>query len=243
MIDSHAHLDDKKFNKDREDVIQRAKEVLNCVLNPASTPASNQKIMSIWSQYPDFIYPCYGVDPISELRHGREDIMEWISERKEVRAIGEIGLDYHWSQEREVQKKNFVDWLRFASEIMKPVVIHLRKSLDDGLEILERYADIPVVIHCFSGNQTHLKKAVDNGFFVSFATNTLLFKNKYTALVKKCPLEHMLLETDSPFLWSGRNEPANVSKLYEFVSETKGESFIELERVIDNNFYRVFGRV
>ncbi len=242
MIDSHAHLDDRKFNKDRNEVIQRAKSVLNCVLNPASTPASNHKIARIWSEFPDFVYPCYGVDPISELRHGKKDTMEWIAGRKEVRAIGEIGLDYHWSPDKDTQKKNFLEWLEFASEIRKPVVIHLRKSLDDGLEILERYANVPVVIHCFSGNQTHLKKAIDNGFYISFATNALLFKNKYASLIKKCPLEHMLLETDSPYLWNGRNEPANVSKLYEFVAEIKGESFIELERVIDNNFYRVFGR-
>jgi TatD DNase family protein len=223
-------------------MIERARSVLKCVLNPASTPSSNQKIAEMWKQHPDFIYPCYGVDPISELKHGRENIMEWIAQREEVRAIGEIGLDYHWSRDKDTQKKNFIAWLEFASEIGKPVVIHLRKSLDDGFDILEKHAGSSVVIHCFSGNQTHLKKAVDNGFYVSFATNALLFKNKYLPLIKKCPLEHMLLETDSPYLWKGRNEPANVSKLYEFVSEIKGESFIELERVIDNNFHRVFGR-
>ena len=242
MIDSHAHLDDRKFNKDREDVISRARESLKHVLNPASTPQSNKKIQEIWSAHRDFIYPCYGVDPISELRYGRQDIMEWISEQKEVKAIGEIGLDYHWSQDRETQKKNFIEWLEFANELGKPVVIHLRKSIDDGLDLLEKYSNVDVVIHCFSGNQEQLRRCVDNGFFVSFATNAILFRNKYMKLIERCPLENMLFETDSPYLWRGRNEPQNVRELYELASEIKGERFIGLERLIDNNFYKVFGR-
>lgn len=240
MIDSHCHLDLKEFDKDRTTVIEEAKKAnVSLIINPASDFASNDRIARICQDYAGYLLPCAGIDPISCLKDER--IGELDKYLENCIAVGEIGLDYYWSRERERQLLNFVRLIDIAKDYNKPIIVHAREAIEDTLRTLEKTHAEMVILHCFSGDEEDAKRAADNGFYMSFATNVCYRGSK--SLIKDVSLSNILVETDSPYLHpmqQGRNEPKNVVQALEFVAKAKEMSLEELERITESNTRKAF---
>jgi TatD DNase family protein len=254
-IDSHAHIEGKEFDADREAVIQRALdtgiETIVCVGNGEVAADSHAAAFRIAEQYP-FIYTTVGVHP-HEARLLDDNLyaqlME-LSQHPKVIAWGEIGLDYHYDNSpRDVQREAFRRQLRMACERGLPVSIHTREAEADTLAILdEEWKDSGLggVIHCFTGTRSFAEAAVDRGFYVSFS-GVVTFKKaeELRETARALAVDRILIETDSPFLapvpYRGkRNEPAYVVETARALSEIRGMSLVEIARQTADNFKRLF---
>ena len=248
MIDAHCHLDDRAFNGIVPETVERAKKSgVKAVVNSSSSFGSNEKTLGLADEYKGYVFACCGLDPVSCLKDGRkEEIAGFIRENaKKVSAIGEVGLDYHWEQRREEQIENLRFFMGLAEELGKPLVIHTRESMEDTLKALKK-CQVPVMIHCFSGDERDASECVDRGYMLSFNTNSCFLKGR-KSLIKQVPVEYMLAETDSPYNHPDRkklNEPANVRRVIELIAEAKETGFDEAEKSTDSNamkFFRIKG--
>ncbi|MGL4606995.1 MAG: TatD family hydrolase [Eubacteriaceae bacterium] len=252
LIDSHAHLDDEKFDIDREAVLKRAKENgVEFIINPASDEGSSRRGIALSKKYP-MIYTTVGIHPhdakdyVSE-KHG-ELLREW-GRIEKVRAIGEIGLDYHYDfSPREVQKVVFVEQMNIAKEVGLPIVIHNRESMEDMQRILKEHFDPAYggVMHSYSGSVEMAKVFLDMGLYLSIS-GTLTFKNarKLPEVVKIVPLDRLLVETDSPYLTpiphrGKRNEPSYVSFVAKEIARIRGMTPEEVGEITSENAKNFF---
>ncbi|MFH0987120.1 MAG: TatD family hydrolase [Candidatus Micrarchaeota archaeon] len=248
MIDTHAHIDDKQFNPDRAEVLERAKQSeVRAVINPASSFSSNERALELSKQYKGYLFAMAGLFPTAYLKEPEKlPLVEQFIEKhkKEIIAIGEVGLDYFWSKtgpEREKQKACFARFIEIANETNFPIVIHARDSIDDCLQMLAK-AGHTVIMHCFTGNREQAKQCVDRGYWVTMDTNCC-FSSKNKSLIKHVSLDYLLAETDSPYNHperKGRNEPANIRQLYELIAKEQGVEFSEIESRLDKNAAKAF---
>jgi TatD DNase family protein len=254
-IDSHAHIEGKEFDADREAVIQRALdagvETIVCVGNGEVAADSHAAAFRLAEHYP-FIYTTVGVHP-HEARLFDDNLyaqLMKLSEHPKVIAWGEIGLDYHYDNSpREVQREAFRKQLRMARERGLPVSIHTREAEADTLAILDeewKGSGLGGVIHCFTGTPAFAAAAVDLGFYVSFS-GVVTFKKaeELRETARSLPLDRVLIETDSPFLapipYRGRrNEPAYVVETARAIAELRGVAAQEIGRATSENFDRLF---
>lgn len=240
MIDSHCHLDAKQFDKDRKQVIGAAKKAgVKLIIDPASDFASNERIAKIGKEFTGYVLPCAGIDPISCLRENKINALEKYLES--CVAVGEVGLDYYWSKEKEQQIENFKRFIDIAKEYEKPLIIHAREAMKDVLDIIEKKHVELAILHCFSGNKPEAKKAEDLGYYISFATSICYRDSK--SLIKDISLSNILVETDSPYLSptrSGRNEPKNVRQALEEIAQVKELPVDELDRITERNTRKAF---
>jgi TatD DNase family protein len=245
MIDSHCHLDAAEYNKDVAEVVERARKIgVKAVVNPASTFASNQKALSLSEQFPGFIFSCAGLDPVHCLKENKvEGAVAFCREHRDgIVAIGEVGLDYYWSKDRDAQKENFRTFIRLASEMEKPLVVHARDAMADCLAVLEEERARNVVLHHFEGTQAEMLEATGRGYFISFATNICYSDSK--SLIKTVPLDYLLVETDGPYLHplrQRRNEPANVGFAIERIARQASLEFGAVEALTERNARKAFG--
>jgi len=257
LIDTHCHLNFHKYNDDRDDVLQRAKEAgVNRVIIPAIDLESCQEAIALSEQY-DGIYVAVGLHPNSTL--GFEEtllnqVREWASHEKVI-SIGEIGLDYHWDKSpKDVQRKAFEQQLALASELELPVIIHNREASDDVLDVLESWVttlpdslkDRPGVLHSFSAPPEIAERALEIGFYLGF-TGPITFKkaDDLRDIVKTVPLNRILVETDGPFLtpepYRGkRNEPAYVQYMTEKLAELHNISYEKMAQQTTANAETLF---
>ncbi len=254
-IDSHAHLEGREFDPDREAVIQRAieagVEIIVCVGDGEVAADSHAAAFRIAEQYP-FIYTTVGVHP-HEARLLDDNLyakLMDLSQHPKVIAWGEIGLDYHYDNSpRDVQREAFRKQLRMARERGLPVSIHTREAEADTLAILGdewKGSGLGGVIHCFTGTRAFAEAAVELGFYISFS-GVITFK-KVEALretARSIPVDRILIETDSPFLapipYRGRrNEPAYVIETARVIGDLRGIESGELGRQTSENFKRLF---
>ena len=249
LIDSHCHLDWKSFRQDLPKVIKRAK---NNQVMAAITSTIGEEIndtLRIVKKFPKFVFYTLGLHPPRATDQTFEMTKKLIfKHQQELRAIGEVGLDYHWVKEERQRKKQqeiFIKCIKLAAELEKPLVIHVRKADDDALRILEENINQSqkVMLHCFSGNSEHLKQALKNKFIISVPTsvvNRKVHKNSG----KRTPLDSMVLETDAPFLspvpTNQRNEPANIKISCQRVAELKDVSFNEVAEKTTRNAINFF---
>jgi len=240
MIDSHCHLDAKRFDKDRKTVVESAKAAgVKLIIDPASDFSSNEKIARIAKEFKGYVFPCAGIDPISCLRENR--ITEIEKYLDDCVALGEIGLDYYWSRDKCAQTLNFERFIGMAKEYEKPLIIHAREAMKDALEILARKHVETAILHCFSGDKSDAKKAEDLGYYISLATNICYGDSK--SLIKDISLSNMLVETDSPYLHperKGRNEPKNVALGIDYIASVKELSAGEIEKITERNTRKAF---
>lgn len=252
LFDTHAHFDDKKFDVDRDDVLKSLKNYgVTNIVNVGSSMRTSQTSVELAEKY-DFVYATVGVHPseTGSLTDADMDKLKELAGRPKVRAIGEIGLDYHYlpdDVEPLVQKKWFVRQLELARELDMPVVIHDRESKGECLEILTDMNITKGVYHCFSGSAETAKKVLDLGMMISF-TGVLTFKNARRA-AEACsvvPLDRLMIETDCPYM---APEPhrgeRNFSGYVEFVArkmaEIKNVSYEEMVEITDKNAKRFYG--
>jgi TatD DNase family protein len=260
LVDSHAHLEGKQFNSDREQVIARAKEAgvqTIVAVGNGDGPGTLDCGIKLAAQY-DFIYATVGIHP-HEAKLATDadfDELEKLATRPKVIAWGEIGLDYFYDHSpHEVQQQVFVKQMQLAAYVKLPIVIHCRPSnnsedaWEDCLRLMEnhwRSIGLGGILHCFTGTWPYAKRALDLGFMVSFAGNVTFPKaQQIRDAAKQVPLDCMFVETDSPYLApvphrGKRNEPAFVKETACQIAELRQTSLEEIGRQTTENFHRFF---
>ena len=206
IFDTHAHYDDEAFDGDRKTLLASMPENgVGCIVDVGASMESCRRVLGLTEEYP-FIYGAIGVHP-SETEKLTEQDMQWLREKAaapKVVAIGEIGLDYHWSTpERDIQKKWFERQLALASQVRLPVIIHSRDAARDTLEILKGWQKNKTrgVIHCFAYTREVAREYLDMDYYFGIG-GVLTFKNARRLLeaAEYIPLNRILLETDCPYL-------------------------------------------
>ena len=251
FIDSHAHLDDERFDEDRDDVIDSLYENdVQIVLNPGSDLNSSKKALALAEKYP-FIYAAVGFHPHDSkyMKEEHLDIFKEMAGKKKVIAIGEIGLDYYYdNSDRDVQRKWFREQIRLARELDLPYIVHNRDSHEDVLRIMkeEHYEGARGILHCYSGSAELSREFIKLGFYISLG-GPVTFKNARVPklVAKEVPFDKLLIETDSPYLtpepYRGkRNEPKYVKYVAEEIAKIRNVSLDEVAEKTGENFNRLF---
>lgn len=240
LVDSHCHLDDGQFDTDRAAMIERARAAgVQCMLTIGSEAG-----VRLADAYP-FVFATVGVHPNDSAT--ARDIEPLVGHPK-VKAIGEIGLDYHWGVPKETQMPVFLRQLEIARAAKLPIVIHTRDAWDDTLAVLRAYwKDLPCVMHCFTGIAEQAKECLDLGYYLAFGGVTTFPKAmEVREAVKIVPGDRLLLETDAPYLAPAphrgkRNEPAFVAYTAQAIAATRGVAVEEVAAQTTANFERIFG--
>lgn len=251
LFDSHAHLDDERFDDDREKVINSLKENgVDLIVDPGADISSSVQAVNLSKEYEN-IYAAVGVHPHSakDMNEDTLKILKALSKNDKVVAIGEIGLDYHYDNSpRDVQKKWFKEQIKLAKELNLPIIIHTREAQKDTFDIVKEEYDenLRGVLHCYSGSLEMARKYLDMGFYISFA-GPITFKNSKVPkqVAKEVPLDKLLVETDCPYLTpephrGKRNEPLYVRYVASTIAELKGITFEEVARRTKENAIRFF---
>lgn len=251
MIDSHTHMDDPRFDEDRDEVIRRALAGgVTTIINIGYDEESSRRSLALADQYPQ-IYAAVGIHPHESKTAGPntwDRLREWSRHPKAV-AIGEIGLDYYYDHSpRETQQRIFREQIDLARELKKPIVIHDRDAHGDVLTIMKeaRAAEVGGVFHCFSGSLEMAKVCLQMGFFLSFG-GPLTFQNakRLREVASYVPKDRVLIETDCPYLTphprrGQRNEPLYVTLVAEKLAEIWGIAAEEVEEITTQNAKKVF---
>ena len=257
LFDNHAHLDDEKFNNDREEIIKEIGKEIKGFISAGYSLEGSQKAVELSNKY-DFIYATCGISPNDipqseeELWKTVEKIKNLVQINKKVVAIGEIGLDYYWEKDqkrRELQKVAFVKQIELANELNLPIVIHTRDAIMDTLEILKQNeVKNKGVFHCCPLNRELVKEALKLGFYISFA-GPITFKNSKNAneIIEMVPNDKILIETDSPYLSpeplrGKRNDPRNVKYIAKKIADVKGLILEEVANITYSNVRKIYKR-
>jgi TatD DNase family protein len=259
-IDSHAHLEGYKFDPDRAQVLERAREAgLERILaiGSGTGPGTLDCAIKIAEQH-DWIFATLGIHPHEAKLAGDADYaeMEQLAQHPKIVAWGEIGLDYFYDHSpREVQKEVFRRQMEQARAASLPIIIHCRPSnssenaWDDTMQMLGDHwasSGLGGILHCFTGEWKHAQAALDMGFYISFAGNVSFPKaENIRAAARQVPLDRMLIETDSPFLApvphrGKRNEPAFVVNTAEAIGQLRGIAKEAVGERTAKNFYKLF---
>ena len=251
LIDSHAHLEMPDFKKDLEAVIQRAKESgVEYIFTVGTEKKDWKRALEIANSHPT-IYAILGVHPhnAKEIDDQTYPLLRELCRDKKIRALGEMGLDFFRNlSPREFQLRRFREQIGLAKELGLPIVVHDREAHQETLEILksENAEECGGIIHCFSGDYEMAKVCMDMGFYISIP-GSMTFKNagRFREIVKRIPLESLLVETDAPFLTpepfrGKRNEPGYVRYTAEKLAEIKKVSFEQVAEATTKNALRVY---
>ena len=234
MIDSHAHILNEYYDN-IDDLIKELKDKnIVSVVDAASNYNESLEIIELSKKYRDFIIPAIGIHPEC-INDEKVDNIEKLIKGNNIKAIGEIGLDYYWNKDnKEEQKKMFIDQIELAKKYNLPVIVHTRDSIQDCFDILKEHR-VKGVLHCFTGSYEMAKEFIKYGYKLGIG-GVLTFKNsKLYEVVEKIDLKDILIETDSPYLspepFRGKqNNPSNVYYVAKRIAEIKN---ISIEEVID----------
>lgn len=251
MIDTHSHLYQPAFNEDREAVMQRAQSAgVTRVYLPAIDSESHQRLVDLAAAYPDYCIPMMGLHPCS-VDDGYEKELEIVADwldRIPVAAIGEIGLDfYHSTEYKEPQFDAFERQISMALERELPIVIHSRSSMDECIKVIAEKGNgrIRGIFHCFGGDERQARKVIELGFLLGIG-GVVTYKNAGLAkIVQDIPLEHLVLETDAPYLTPAphrgkRNESSYLIHVADKIAELKGINRDEVDRITTANAKKIF---
>ena len=208
IFETHAHYDDERFEEDREELITSMPERgVGTIINVGASIESTKTTLALSERY-KFVYAAVGVHP-SDISGLNEETFAWLKEqtkREKVVAVGEIGLDYYWDKEPEIQKQQrywFAEQMKLAREVSLPVIIHSRDAAADTMEVMKSVhaEEIPGVIHCYSYSKEMAQEFIKMGYYIGVG-GVVTFKNakKLKETVQEIPLERILLETDCPYM-------------------------------------------
>ena len=256
IFETHAHYDDESFDEDREQLLCSLPEQgIGRVINVGASIETTKTTLALAAKY-DFIYAAVGVHP-SDIDGLNEETYAWLKQQATLPktvAIGEIGLDYYWDKEPEVQKAQrywFKRQLELARETKLPVIIHSRDAAADTMEVMRdaHAEEIPGVIHCYSYSKEMAQEFIRMGYYIGVG-GVVTFKNakKLKETVESIPLERILLETDCPYMapepYRGtRNDSSNIPYVIAKIAELKGITAEEVERVTEQNARKLFSKV
>ena len=249
FFDSHAHLNFKPFQKDYVRVIERCFENNVWLINVGSQYETSQRAVAIASEYEKGVWAAVGLHPV----HIEDEIFNYqkyleLAKNPKVVAIGETGLDYYRITNPELrikQKELFLNHLKLAQELDKPLIVHCRNAYDELFQELRKIKhQLKGTIHCFSGNYQQAKQYLELGFFLGF-TGIITYSSEYDKLIKDLPLEKILIETDCPYLapvpYRGkRNEPAYVKYTAQKIAEIRGFSLEKIAEQTVTNALNLF---
>lgn len=251
LVDTHCHLDDPRYDEDRQDVLRRAwSNNVAFLVNASSDVVSARQAVAL-AERDDRIFAAVGVHPheASTYDQKAEALIRELARSSRVVAIGEIGLDYYYDNSpREIQRIVFAKQMELACELDMPIVIHSRDATQDTLDILREFAPKGArgIMHCFSGSYETAKILLDLGYYLAFG-GSITFKNanRLREVVQKVPLDRILLETDCPYLTpvphrGKRNEPAFVRYVAEMVAQVKEVDIETIAHVTTENAKRAF---
>lgn len=246
FIDVHCHID---VYENIEEIVEKAKKLnVKLIINNGINLEVNRKNLEMSKKFPE-IKSALGIYPIDALKISDSEIkkeLEFIkSHKKEIVAIGEVGIDFKESvieKEHSKQKEVFKKFVKLAIEINKPIIVHSRKAEKECIEILEELNAQKVIMHCFSGNMKLVEKVKENKWFFSIPTSV---KNSehFQKIVERVPVTQLFCETDSPFLHPDKernNVPSNVIESYKKISEIKNLSLNDVEKRIEENYKKLF---
>ena len=254
FFDSHAHLNDEKFDEDREELIEKIhNDEIEKFITAGYSIESSKKAIELCKKY-KFMYPICGISP-NDIPQTEDQLWKDLAEIEQIIktnnltvAVGEIGLDYYWNKEnKDLQKLAFIEQIKMANKLGLPIVIHTREAVMDTIEILKQNEVIKKgIFHCCPLNRELVKEALKLGFYISFA-GPVTFKNSKNAdeIINLVPNDKMLIETDSPYLspepLSGRrNDPRNVKLTAQKIADVKGLSLEEVANITYENAMRIF---
>lgn len=249
-FDSHSHMDDRRFDADRDGIMDDLKSHgVGLLMNVGCDLPSSERSVALAERYP-FVYAAVGSHP-DDADHvdGRLlDRYRALAGHEKVRAIGEIGLDYHYEDvPRTQQIIAFEQQLELAEALKLPVIVHEREAHGDAMDIVRRHPDVRGVFHCFSGSKELALWLVERGWYIGF-TGVVTFKNARRAVeaVQALPLDRILVETDCPYMapepYRGRrNDSRYVPLVAAKIAELKGISREEAGNITTENAKRLFG--
>ena len=250
LFDTHAHMDDRAFDEDRQTLLASLPgQGIGLLMNPGCSLESSRRADALSRAY-DYIYAAVGshpdaadeVDPAA-----LEEYRKLCRENPKIRAIGEIGLDYHYEDiPRDRQQAAFRAQMGLARELGLPVIVHEREAHEDGIRIVEEFPEVTGVFHCYSGSAEMAKWLIGQGWYIGF-TGVLTFKNARRAVETAAviPLERIVLETDCPYMspepFRGkRNDPGRLYRMAERLAEIRGLTLEEIHRITFENGKRLY---
>lgn len=248
MFESHAHYDDQRFDKDRDQILNELKNDLDYLVNVGADIKSSKDSVLLSKMY-DYIYASVGVHPHNVKNLDDEKIIklqELIKNNDKVIAVGEIGLDFYYDNSpREEQKKWFKIQLKIAEKYDLPVIIHSRDADQITFDILKKH-NVKGVIHCFSGSKELAKEYVKRGFLIGVG-GIVTYKNarKLVEVVKEISIDNILIETDAPYLSpepkrGSRNDSSNLKYIVQKIAEIKNINKDEVVKKTKNNAKKLF---
>ena len=250
IFDTHAHYDDEAFDDDREKLLERMQNRgVEYIVNVGASMSSCKSTIGLVRRFP-YVYGALGVHPdeVSELT---EEDYQWLKKsiyKPKIVAVGEIGLDYHWNDNKEQQIEWFEKQMDIAREAELPIIIHSRDAANDTYEVMKanKADEIGGVIHCFSYTKEMAEKFLDMGFYIGIG-GVVTFKNAKTLkeVAAYTPLDRIVLETDCPYLSpepnrGKRNSSLNLNYVAEALSQIKGINKEELIAVTEENARQLY---
>ena len=250
IFDTHAHMDDRAFEEGREELLSRLpQEGIALLMNPGCSQASSLAAVELAKRY-DYLYAAVGSHPdaADEVNEAAlECYRSLCRENPKVKAIGEIGLDYHYEDiPRDIQQRAFRAQMALAREENLPVIVHEREAHEDGMNIVAEFPEVTGVFHCYSGSLEMAKWLIDRGWYIGFG-GVLTFKNARKALevAANIPLERIVLETDCPYMapepFRGkRNDPGKLYRVAEKLAQLRGLTAEEVQAVTLENGKKLY---
>ena len=250
LFDTHAHMDDRSFDEDREELLAALPgKGISLLMNPGCSYESSLNAIALAEGY-DYIYAAVGSHPdvADEVDEALiEKYRNLCRQHPRVKAIGEIGLDYHYEDiPRDIQKRAFRLQMELARELELPVIVHEREAHEDGLKIVDEFPTVKGVFHCYSGSLEMAKELVKRGWYIGF-TGVLTFKNARKAIevAANIPLDRIVIETDCPYMapvpFRGkRNDPGLVCHMANKLAELRDLTPEEAARITLENGKRLY---
>ncbi len=250
LFDTHAHMDDRAFTQDLSELLSNLPaQGIGLLMNPGCNLSSSQAAAALAEQYP-WIYAAAGSHP-DAADEVNDDVLEAYRKlcklNSKVKAIGEIGLDYHYEDiPREIQQRAFRAQMALAQELQLPAIVHERDAHEDGMAIIREFPDVTGVFHCYSGSAPMAQQLVDLGWYIGF-TGVLTFKNARKAIevAQSISIDRIVLETDCPYMapepFRGkRNHPGYLYRMAQALAEIRGTSVEEIHRITTENGKRLY---
>lgn len=250
LFDTHAHLDDHAFDPDRDALLTALPgQGIGLLMNPGCSLATSRAACALAREH-SWIYAAVGSHPDAAAEVTPEVLEEYrrlIRENPKVKAIGEIGLDYHYEDvPRNIQQEAFLAQMELAREAKLPVIVHERDAHADGMTVVRHFPEVTGVFHCYSGSLEMARELVERGWYIGF-TGVLTFKNARRALevAAGLPLDRIVLETDCPYMspepFRGkRNDPGRLYRMAEALSALRGLPVEEIETITMENGKRLY---